>query len=96
MTDSVKSSDRRVKWLKFIIIVLDHKRIKADERSREYIKVLIERLNWIIDEKSSIIYNMFEARISLKNKSKKLRKLNHRHFYDLYNIIQNVHFVLIN
>ena len=45
MTDSVKNSDRRVKRLKFIIIVLDYERIKTDERSREYTKAFIERLN---------------------------------------------------
>ena len=45
ITDFVKNSDRRVKQLKFIIIIFDHKRIKADERLREYIKAFIERLN---------------------------------------------------
>ena len=38
---------------------------------------------------------MFEAQISSKNKSKKFKKLNHCRFYDLCNIIQNVHFVSI-
>ena len=45
MTDFVKDNDRRVKRLKFMIIVLDYERIKIDKKSREYIKVFIERLN---------------------------------------------------
>ena len=96
MTDFVKNSDRRVKQLKFMIIVFDHERIKTDERSCEYIKIFIERLNWIIDKKLNIIYDMFEARVSSRNKSKKFRKLNHCCFYNLCNIIRNVHFVLTN
>ena len=95
-TNSVKSSGRRVRGLKFIIIVFDHERIKADETSHEYIKAFIERLNWIVDEKLNIIYDMFEARVSSKNKSKKLKKLNHRRFYDLCNIIRNVHLISTN
>ena len=96
MTNSVKNSGRRVRRLKFMIIVFDHEWIKTDERSYEYIRAFIERLNWIIDEKLSIIYGMFEARVSLKNKSKKFKKLDHRRFYDLCNIIRNVYFVSTN
>ena len=95
-TDFVKNNDRRVRWLKFIIIIFNHKRIKADGRSCEYIKTFIERLNWVTDEKSNIIYDIFEARVSSKNKSKKLKKLNHRRFYDLCNIIRNVHLISTN
>ena len=86
-TNFVKNSDRRMKQLKLIIIIFDHERIKTDEKSREYIKTFIERLNWMIDEKSSIIHDMFETRVSLKNKSKNFKKLNHCRFYDLCNII---------
>ena len=96
MINSVKNNDWRVRRLKFMIIVFYHERRKTDERSREYIKAFIERLNWIIDEKLNIIYGMFEARVSLKNKSKKFKKLNHRCFYNLYNIIRNIHFVSTN
>ena len=53
-----------------MIIVLDHERIKADKRSCEYIKAFIKRLNWVTNEKLNIIYNMFEARVSSKNKWK--------------------------
>ena len=95
-TDFGQNNDRRIKQSKFMIIVLDHERIKTDEKSREYIKVFIERLNWVIDEKSNIIHDMFEARVSSKNKSKKFRKLDHRRFYDLCNIIRNVHLVSMN
>ena len=95
-TDSVKNNDRRVKQLKFMIIVFNHERIKTDKRSRKYIKTFIERLNWIVDERSNIIHDMFEARVSSKNKSKKFRKLDHRRFYDLCNIIRNVHLLLTN
>ena len=93
-TDSIKNSDRRVKRLKFMIIVLDHERIKTDERLREYIKTFIERLNWVTDEKSNIIHGMFEARVLSKNKSKNFRKLDYCCFYDLCNIIRNVYLVL--
>ena len=34
-----------MKQLKFMIIVLDHERIKTDEKSCEYIKAFIKRLN---------------------------------------------------
>ena len=33
MTNSVKNSDRRMKRLKFMIIIFDHERIKTDESS---------------------------------------------------------------
>ena len=79
-----------------MIIVLDHEWIKADKRSHEYIKTFIERLNWITDKKLSIIHDIFEARVSSKNKLKKFKKLNHCRFYDLYNIIRNIHFILTN
>ena len=87
MTNSVKNNDWRVKKFKFIIIIFDHERIKADKRSHEYLKVFIGRLNWVINEKLNNIYNIVEARVSSKNKSKKFKKLNHCRFYDLCNII---------
>ena len=96
MTNSVKSNDRRVRQLKFMITVFDHERIKTDERSCEYIKVFIERLNWVIDEKLNITHNIFEARVSSKNKSKKFRKLKYHYFYNLCNIIQIIYFVSTN
>ena len=92
-TDFVKDNNRRMKRLKFMITVFDHEQIKTDERSREYIKGFIERLNWIIKEKSSIIHDMFEARVSWKNKSKEFKKLGYHRFYDLCTIIENVQFV---
>ena len=94
--NSVKNSNWRVKWLKLMITVFDHERIKTNERSCKYIKTFIERLNWIVDKKLNIIYDMFEARVSSKNKSKKFKKLDHCRFYNLYNIIRNIYFVLTN
>ena len=85
-----------MKRLKFMIFVFDHEQIKVDERSRQYTKIFIKKLNWIINEKSNIIHDMFEIRISSKNKSKKFKKLNHHCFYDLCIIIRNVHFILTN
>ena len=69
----VKDSDRRVKRLKFMIIIFNHEWKKINERLRGYIKAFIKRLTWIIDEESNIIYSMFEARVSSKNKSKNSR-----------------------
>ena len=85
-----------MKRLKFIIIILNHERIKADERSFEYIKAFIERLNRIVDEELNIIYNIFETRVSSKNKSEKFKKLCHCRYYDLHNIIRNIYFISTN
>ena len=93
-TNLVKDNDWRVKQLKLIIIIFVHERIKVDKRLCKYIKAFIERLNWIINKKLNTIHDMFKAWISLKNKLKKFKKLNYHRYYDLCNIIRNIHFVL--
>ena len=89
----ININGKLVGQLRLVVTILDHERRDTAGRHLRYTAALVDEMQLLNNGQPHKVHGMIEVEPSLESQAKNPRKLGHRRFYEMSNVIRSAHVV---